>query len=135
MREAKRMGNIIMNQNSSEKNHVRNNNTSQAETTNNFQGMTSAELTKLLVVFNFDFYRTHYHDVKELSISECLKHYLTKGKKEGRIISKKHAQYITGVLDFDIIFYKNFHNDLHNLSLREVCSHFISHGKEERTWS
>ena len=132
MREAKRMGNIIMNQNSSEKNHVRNNNTSQAETTNNFQGMTSAELTKLLVVFNFDFYRTHYHDVKELSISECLKHYLTKGKKEGRIISKKHAQYITGVLDFDIIFYKNFHNDLHNLSLREVCSHFISHGKEER---
>lgn len=132
IREAKRMGDVILSQNSSEKNHARNNNTTQTDKTSSFQGMTSAELTKLLIVFNFDFYRTYYHDVKDLSISDCLKHYLTTGKKEGRIISKKHAQYITGVLDFDIIFYKNFHNDLNNLSLREVCRHFISIGKEER---
>lgn len=132
LREAKRMGNIIMNEHSYEKNRARNNIVNTEKKTDNFQGMTATELTKLLVVFNFDFYRTHYSDVKELSISECLKHYLTKGKKEGRIISKKHAQYITGVPDFDIIYYKNFHSNLHSLSLRQVCSHFISKGKEEK---
>ena len=49
---------------------------------------------------------------ENLSVSETLKHYLTIGKKENRIISVKHAQFVTGVPDFDILFYKANNPDL-----------------------
>ena len=104
---------------------------SAAETTHNFHGLSAEELTNLLSVFNFDFYREHYKDAVGLNIGETLKHYLTKGKEENRIISLRHAQFITGVPDFDILFYKQNNPDLHELSLRELCVHFLNNGKAE----
>ena len=102
-----------------------------SDTPSSFHGLSANEITNILTVFNFQFYRDNYEDAKNLNIRETLKHYLTKGKDENRIISKKHAQFITGVPDFDILFYKNNNPDLKELTLRELCVHFITRGQGE----
>jgi hypothetical protein len=100
-------------------------------TTTDFHGLTASEMTNILSVFNFEFYRNQYSDAEGLSISETLKNYLTVGKKENRIISNKHAQFVTGTPDFDILYYKENNPDLQHLSLKELCIHFLDEGKRE----
>ena len=103
--------------------------------TTDFHGLTASEITNILSVFNFEFYRDQYSDATGLSVSETLKHYLTVGKKENRIISNKHAQFVTGVPDFDILFYKANNPDLNHLTLRELCVHYLTEGiKEQRNY-
>lgn len=96
------------------------------------KGISAGALTKLLMVFNFDFYRSNYEDAKHFSISQALEHYLSFGKEEGRVISKKHAQHITGCPDFDIIYYRETNKDIQHLSLRDLCIHYNNIGKKEK---
>lgn len=103
----------------------------ETETIHSFNGLSSAELTSILSVFNFDFYREQYDDANDLTITETLKHYLTIGKEENRIISVKHAQFVTNVPDFDILFYKQNNPDLAELTLRELCVHYLTNGLQE----
>lgn len=80
---------------------------------------------------NINFYRTHYHDVKNMNDLQIINHYKKIGKKEGRINSHEHAKFLTNNNLFDIDFYRSHHNDLHHMHLRQLVKHYNYKGKKE----
>jgi len=81
--------------------------------------------------FDIDFYKSHYDDANNKSMSNIINHYITIGQTEGRIVSKKHASVLTNNPEFDIEFYKSHHPDLHNMYPLQLVSHYIEFGKSE----
>ena len=91
--------------------------------------MTKNQLEKFKNMFDYEFYKSNYSDIKSLEREEAINHYLKIGKKEGRVVSQKHAQFLTNSEDFNILSYK-YERGLSELSLREVCIHYMTYGKQ-----
>jgi hypothetical protein len=100
---------------------------------------------------NFDvaFYRKLYNDIKLLSDSELLEHYIKQGKKQGRLCSE-NTQIISNsvnninsrVIDgafieninisiIDLHFYRNHYKDLQHMTNYELIQHYNNFGKQE----
>lgn len=64
-------------------------------------------------------------DLRTMTDSELIHHYLYHGRKENRVYN------ITLPPKFDVLMYKEFNPDLKNISNVEAKKHFIMHGKKE----
>ena len=90
--------------------------------------------------FDANFYLSHYDDLKMIrGKGEALKHYIKRGKKEGRFTNE--ADYIKGMSfadssmknEFDIAAYKLFNKDLTYRfdNDEDLFIHYVKHGKKE----
>lgn len=77
--------------------------------------------------FAFDFdinIYNKYNDLKNLSYSDLIKHYLENGQKEGRIYKLP--------LNFNVNNYRTKNPDLINLNYDELIKHYIHNGYKEK---
>jgi hypothetical protein len=88
--------------------------------------------------FNVYQYKELNKDLKDLSINQCLEHYITNGKNEKRPIHKqikndfnKNISNNGFPLDFDYIYYRNYYADLNKMNDEELKNHWLKHGKTE----
>ena len=89
-------------------------------------------LIRLPEDFNVYDYKELNSDLQNMSIHDCVKHYLTKGIMEKRNYKKTGIRKFESFpLDFDYNFYRNFHDDLNNLTNEELKNHWLKHGKKE----
>ena len=81
--------------------------------------------------FDYNFYKSHYSELVNMSPSNVLDHYLIFGKQNKNIVSELHVQKLTKTPDFNIDFYKSYHLDLQHMSLKQLVDHYNSFGKKE----
>jgi hypothetical protein len=89
--------------------------------------------------FNVYQYRDLNKDLKKLSISKCLQHYINNGMNEKRLIKiNKNFEYNylktsndNFPLNFDYIFYRYYYDDLNNMNDSELRIHWLNFGKSE----
>ena len=103
--------------------------------------------------FNYDFYKTYYDDLNNLSDNELLNHFIEYGQYEGRrfmnncntFLSKYYTEKLNKLKllyffdipdDFDIYYYKKYNDDIKYLSHIDTMLHYIEHGYYEgRTYN
>jgi hypothetical protein len=68
---------------------------------------THAQLITQNDLFEYDFYKSHYHELAHMNPSQVLNHYLLYGKARNDIISHEHAQYLNKNIHYNI----DFNND------------------------
>ena len=76
--------------------------------------------------FNIDIYRLLNNDLKDLTNTDLVNHFINYGIYEDRIYK------IILPIDFNLDIYKNLYNDLINLSDIELEKHYFLHGFSER---
>ena len=82
------------------------------------------------IFFNVGFYKNNYNDLKHLNAHQLIKHYLYKGKKQGRVVSVKHAKLLTKNSEFDIQFYKKY-NCLKHMNPHQLVKHYLNIGRNK----
>jgi hypothetical protein len=103
--------------------------------------------------FDYDFYRTYYDDLSNLTDEKLLNHFIEHGQYEGRKFNKVFNVILPSYyrdklepagllyffdvpLDFDIFYYLKNNDDIKNLSLLEAIFHYINFGiYEGRTYN
>jgi len=88
---------------------------------------------------NFDaaFYRRSYNDIKFLSDSDSLDHYINQGKRQGRLCSETTPINLNTVKNttissaIDLRFYRNFYKDLRHMTNYELIQHYNNFGIKE----
>lgn len=89
---------------------------------------------KLIVqndLFDYEFYKSHYPNLVNMTPNNVLNHYLIYGKDRKEIISHAHAQQLTQSPSFNIDLYKSIHTDLIHMHPRQLVNHYIMFGKKE----
>lgn len=98
--------------------------------------------------FDYNFYRDYYDDLKLLSNTELLDHFIENGQYEGRKFNSSFKVILPdyyrdkldniGLLyffdvpkDFDVYYYKQNYQDIKTLSILETVFHYINHGVYE----
>ena len=98
--------------------------------------------------FDYDFYKTYYDDLNNLSDTELLNHFIEHGQYEGRrfnsscntfllnyyrekLDSIKLLYFFDIPCDFDIYYYKKNYDDIKHLSIIDTMFHYINHGYYE----
>jgi hypothetical protein len=98
--------------------------------------------------FNYNFYKTYYDDLNDMSDEQLLDHFIEYGQYEGRrynnsintllvnyyrdqLDSVKLLYFFDIPSDFDIFYYKKNNDDLRNLSNMETIFHYINFGYYE----
>jgi hypothetical protein len=92
---------------------------------------THAQLIAQNDLFDYEFYKSHYHELANMNPNDVLNHYLIYGKASKYIISHTHAQLVTKNPNFNIDFYKSRHADLNQLGPIQLVSHYIGFGAKE----
>jgi hypothetical protein len=90
--------------------------------------------TKLIVqndLFDYEFYKSHYPNLANMTPNNVLNHYLIYGKDRKEIVSHAHAQQLTQSPSFNIDLYKSIHTDLIHMHPRQLVNHYIMFGKKE----
>jgi len=82
-------------------------------------------------LFDYEFYKSHYHELANMNQTDVLNHYLIYGKDRAYIVSHAHAQLLTKNPNFNIDFYKSSHADLHHMGPIKLVSHYIGFGAKE----
>jgi len=83
-------------------------------------------------LFDFNFYKSHYPEVANMTPNNMLNHHLIYGRNID-IVSNEHAQELTKTSDFNIDFYKSqYYSELQNMNPRQLVNHYIGFGKKER---
>ena len=92
---------------------------------------THAKLIVQNELFDYEFYKSHYHDLVNMTPNSVMNHYLIYGKDRKDIVSHAHAQQLTQSSSFNIDLYKSSHADLSHMSPRQLVYHYIMFGKRE----
>jgi hypothetical protein len=92
---------------------------------------THAQLITQNELFDYNFYKSHYPEVKNMNPTDVLNHYLIYGKDRVDIISHEHAQKLTKNPNFNVDVYKLLYADLHHMSPIKLVNHYIGFGKKE----
>ena len=91
---------------------------------------THAQLVVQNDLFDYEFYKSHYDQLVNMTPTNVLNHYLLYGKTID-IVSPSHAQQLTKTPHFNIDFYKLHNHDLHTMNPRQLVNHYIGFGKKE----
>ena len=81
--------------------------------------------------FDYEFYKSNYSELVNMSPSNVLDHYLIYGKYNDYVVSKSHAQKLTKNPDFDIYLYKLYYEDLQHMNPKQLVNHYNAFGKKE----
>jgi len=92
---------------------------------------THAQLITQNTLFDYDFYKSHYSEVANMTPDNVLNHYLIYGKNNQNIVSHEHAQQLTKNPTFNIDMYKSYYADLNFMDPIQLVKHYIGFGKKE----
>jgi len=92
---------------------------------------THAKLITQNILFDYDFYKSHYHELANMTPNNVLNHYLIYGKDIKNVVSHEHAQQLTKNPTFNIDVYKSYYTDLNFMDPRQLVKHYIRFGKKE----
>ena len=98
--------------------------------------------------FDYNFYRTYYDDLHNLSDNQLLEHFIENGQYEGRRYNKNCITFLKDYYrekldnlkllyffdipsDFDIYYYKRNYDDIKDLSNTNAMLHYIQYGFHE----
>jgi len=82
-------------------------------------------------LFDYEFYKSHYHEHEIINPNNVLNYYLIYGKDKKYILSHTHAQLLTKNPNFNIDVYKSCHADLHHMDPIQLVRHYIKFGAKE----
>ena len=84
---------------------------------------------------NFDvkYYRKMYIDIRYLSDSELIDHYINQGKKQGRLCSENILDNTNNKIssNIDLRFYRNYYKDLRHMTNYVLIEHYKNFGIKE----
>ena len=92
---------------------------------------THAKLITQNELFDYNFYKSHYHELENMDPNDVLNHYLIYGKDRMDIVSHEHAQQLTKNPNFNVDVYTSLHDDLHHMSPIKLVRHYNGFGKKE----
>ena len=92
-------------------------------------------MSYILKKYNIDtnFYKHSYPDLATMRHHELVEHYIRAGINEGRIVSNKHAQILTGNHQFNVNNYKSRYPRLQNSLPEEIIQHYILTTRPRKT--
>jgi hypothetical protein len=70
-------------------------------------------------------------DLSHMNPLHLKQHYISKGQREGRMLSNLHIQQILRNRYFHIEFYKSHYDDTNNKNMSEIINHYIAVGQKE----
>jgi len=92
---------------------------------------THAQIIAQNNLFDYEFYKSHYPELANMTPDNVLNHYLIYGNDNKYIVSDAHAQQVTQTPQFNIDLYKSTHVDLYHMCPLSLVKHYNKYGKPE----